>query len=458
MNKIKIAVLCILLSLAVVPAGCSAGSAASAVTNISTQAVKQGDLQIGVYADGRISIPLTRVNFAAAGSIAAIHVEVGQTVAAGELLATLDTTDMMAFVADAESVLNKAQVAYDDAVSSRSYSLKSEKIKLDSLYAKYSAGFDPGSYQAAIDEANSKFSDKEAILAEARAALDELLANPDSAGASAVETARKAVESAEAALETAQNGYDNAVTALANARAKYDSDKAAAKEAYDLQKLKYENLNASTIAIVNAEFNLDDAAKKLEKAKAELDNANLYSPAAGKIIDIAYAVGDLVPPSSSAASSSDMITLYDPANVQLVANVSEGDISGLQTGQAMRVGIDALFLENQPGQVIEVNILPKIDNTGIVTYAVTGRLEKPDERILDGMSVFVLFLKKEKPDVLLVSNKAIFIEDGQQYVHVQNTDGSIEKRPVVCGLTNGTLSEVIEGLTAGEKVVTGGIS
>ena len=42
-------------------------------------------------------------------------------------------------------------------------------------------------------------------------------------------------------------------------------------------------------------------------------------------------------------------------------------------------------------------------------------------------------------------------------VHVQLADGVIEKRAVVLGLTNGTLSEVVEGLVAGENVVTGGV-
>jgi HlyD family secretion protein len=82
----------------------------------------------------------------------------------------------------------------------------------------------------------------------------------------------------------------------------------------------------------------------------------------------------------------------------------------------------------------------------------------PDERLLNGMSVFVTYLKKEKLDILLVSNKAIFLEDGQQYVMLQKTDGSFEKRAVTAGLTNGTVSEIVEGLAAGDIVATSGVN
>jgi len=65
--------------------------------------------------------------------------------------------------------------------------------------------------------------------------------------------------------------------------------------------------------------------------------------------------------------------------------------------------------------------------------------------------------KENSTNVLLISNKAIFIEEGKQFVQVKKADGTIEKRPITAGLTNGSQSEVVEGLEAGETVVTSGI-
>ena len=447
MKRITAITFSLILALTVSLSGCSTGKETDSAVKISTQLVKKGDLQIGVYADGRITIPVTKINFAISGTISSVSVEPGQTVLAGDLLAELDNTDILDVIANAETNLLKAQVAYDDAVRTRQNTLDSEKIKLDSLYFKYVSFFDDDDYEEKIQDAEENVEDKESAL---NLAEENLAAD--------ISIAQKAVDEAKSELATAQAALQTALTSLSSTFDRDDFAHTAAKEAYNLQYLKVENLAASTATIVNAELNLVEAEKKLSDAMTDMDQAKLYAPVAGIVLEIAYAPGDDVQARTSSANGIlDFMTLYDPANVQLVANVNEGDVSGLKVGQDLRVTVDALFLENQTGTVTDVSIMPKIDNTGIVTYAVTGSLEKPDERILDGMSVFVLFLKKEKTDVLLVPNKAIFMEDGRQHVHVQLADGVIEKRAVVLGLTNGTLSEVIEGLAAGENVVTGGV-
>lgn len=447
MKRITVTAFSLVLTLAVFLSGCSTGNETDSAVKISTQLVKKGDLQIGVYADGRITIPVTKINFAISGTINSVSVEPGQTVLTGDLLAELDNTDILDVIANAETNLLKAQVAYDDAVRTRQYTLDSEKIKLDSLYFKYVSFFDDDDYEEKIQDAEENVEDKESALnlAEENLAADTSIA-------------QKAVDEAKSELATAQAALQTALTSLSSTFDRDDFAHTAAKEAYNLQYLKVENLVSSTATIVNAELNLAEAEKKLSEAMTAMDQTKLYAPVAGKVLEIAYEPGDYVQTrTSSTSGTADFMTLYDPANIQLVANVNEGDVSGLEVGQNLRITVDALYLENQAGVVTDVSIMPKIDNTGIVTYAVIGSLEKPDARILDGMSVFVLFLKKEKTDVLLVPNKAIFMEDGRQHVHVQSADGVIEKRAVVLGLTNGTLSEVIEGLAAGENVVTGGV-
>lgn len=483
MKRITVTAFSLILALTVLLSGCSTGNETDSSVKISTQLVKKGDLQIGVYADGRITIPVTRVNFAISGMISSVLVEPGQTVRAGDLLAELDNTDILDAIADAETNLLKAQVAYDDAVRTRQYTLDSEKIKLDSLYFKYVSFFDDDDYEETIEDAKETVEDKEIALNLAEETLTEWLiqrneqSEPDGETDSsedsspsptpaqsdedldaAISIAQQAVDEAKAELAAAQADLQTALASLSSTFERDDFAHTAAREAYNLQYLKVENLIASTASIVNAESNLAEAEKKLSEANTALDQTKLYAPIAGKVLEIAFVSGDDVQARTSATSGTpDFMTLYDPANVQLVANVNEGDISGLEVGQNLRITVDALYLENQAGIVTNVSMIPKIDNTGIVTYAVTGSLEKPDERILDGMSVFVLFLKKEKTDVLLVPNKAIFMVDGRQHVHVQLADGVIEKRAVVLGLTNGTQSEVIEGLAAGENVVTGGV-
>lgn len=453
MKRITVTAFSLVLTLAVFLSGCGTGQEIDSNVKISTQLVKEGDLQIGFYADGRITIPVTKINSTVSGMISSVFVEPGQTVVSGDLLAELDETDFLEAITAAEANLLKAQVAYDDAVRTREYNLDAEKIKLNSLYNKYISFFDNDAYEETIQEAEENVASKESLLLLADANMAEALEQQDN-----ISGAQKAVDEAKAELEIAKTELQAALASLSSTFERDDFAHAAAKEAYDLQYLKVENSIASTTSIVNAQLSLTEAERKLSEVMNALEQTKIYAPVGGKVLGIAYMPGEEIQARTSSASGAlDFITIYDPTIIQVVANVNESDVSGLEVGQDLRVTVDALYLENQAGTLTDISIQPKIDNTGIVTYAATGSLENPDERIFDGMSVFVLFLKKEKTDVLLVPNKAVFMEDGRQHVHVQNADGTIEKRTVVLGLTNGTSSEVIEGLTAGENVVTGGV-
>ncbi len=437
--------------------GCTS-EVTSTTTKISTQTVKLGDLQIGLYADGRVSVPYTEADFEVSGRVEAILVTVGQFVEAGDLLAELDDTDLVAAAAQSKRDLDKAQAAYDDAVASRTYALATERIRLNSLYAKTQVVFDDEDLQKAISDADIRVDDRTEEQVEAQTAYDLALGTGSPTDIAA---ALKSLESAEAALDLASLGLANAKENLEDALVKFASDDSTASENYQLEKLKYDNLVDSTLSVSNAEYNLTSALEKFATAEQSVALSKLYAPSAGKVIDLPYAVGSYVvarSPSDSSTTTVHFATLTDPGVVYLTASITEGDVSGLEVGQPFKATVDALSLANVAGQVSTISSIPKIDNTGIVSFSVTSLVAAPDERLLNGMSVFVTYLKKEKLDILLVSNKAIFLEDGQQYVMLQKTDGSFEKRAVTAGLTNGTVSEIVEGLAAGDIVATSGVN
>ncbi|HSP00837.1 MAG TPA: HlyD family efflux transporter periplasmic adaptor subunit, partial [Thioalkalivibrio sp.] len=248
-----------------------------------------------------------------------------------------------------------------------------------------------------------------------------------------------------------QRSYDAAY-------AKYKDDQAAAQENYELQKLKVANLEGSSSAIINAQFGVDTAQAKLDAAVKNQAKTSLLAPTAGQIAQISGKPGDSVSPAAeqSGASAASLLTITEPTGISLTSNINEGDIAQLAVGQVVKANIEALGLIGVPGKVSEVSRVPKIDNSGIVSYEVTAVLDEANETIFDGMSAFITYIKKEKADVLMISNKAIFIEEGQQYVQVQTADGSLEKRAITAGLTNGSVSEIMEGLAEGENVVTSG--
>lgn len=440
-------------------AGCSASDEESAEVKITTQAVKRGNLVVGSYADGRVSMRSQALDFDVAGTLLEIPVAEGQFVSAGDLLAVLDDKELTAALESAQREVDKAKAAYEEAVDSRDYSLVSEKLKLDSWQDKAEAKFNSLGLKDAREAAGEYLKEKAAELEDAKAAYEEAVA--EDAASQVLAEAEKQVDAAKAAFHSAETGLASAERSYDAAYAKYKADKIAAEENYELQKLKVENLEATSLPVVNAQLALETAQTRLEAAQADLAGAKLYAPWDGQIVQINGTAGDDVTgkPAAEAAgsASSSLMTILDRSVITITADINEGDIGDLAPGQVARANIESLGLVDLPGKITTLGGVPKIDNSGIVSYPVKAVLDEPDDRILNGMSAFVTFIRREKTDVLLISNKAIFIEEGRQYVQVQAADGTIEKRWITAGLTNGSQSEITEGLAEGENVVTSGL-
>jgi RND family efflux transporter MFP subunit len=143
LNIKKISFLGLSIALSILFTGCSvfnSGAATtSAVKKTSTQKVTRGNLIVGLQSDGRVNLSLYNLNFAVSGIVKAINVSVGQTVKAGDVLATLDDTDYKQALTTAQNNLSKAQLAYSDSVNQHAINLLNEQNKLNDALTKYNA-------------------------------------------------------------------------------------------------------------------------------------------------------------------------------------------------------------------------------------------------------------------------------------------------------------------------------
>lgn len=426
--------------------GCTAQAMEESSTKTSVKEVTRGNLLIGLSYDGKVALPVTALNFEVSGKIKNINVSPGDTVKKGDLLAELDDSDLQFALSNAQINLAKAQAAYDNAVTNADYNLQVEKANLKNLQREYNSLTDP---QTTVDSAQEKLKKCEEELKNANAEQPQ---DQDK-----IDKAQKAYEDAQTALQKAKDD-------LENANKNYENSKASLSSSISLQKKKINNTEDSDPTL-NAYYELEDAKNKLESAQNDIEKNKIFAPIDGKILDISKKVGEVVnakedsPTMGMGASSLDgFISLCDTSEIYLTTSITEGDIIGIAVGQEMRVTIDALGEENLTGKVYSVSSIPSTDSSGIITYEVIGKLDTLNDEIKDNMSAFISFVKMEKENVLQVPNKAIFIEDNQQYVNVQLDNGGTEKRAVSCGLSNGTQTEVISGLSVGEKVIIGGTS
>jgi HlyD family secretion protein len=90
----------------------------NAKVTYTQSAVTSGNLSVTVSASGPLKPNAEYdMNFSASGQIKTINVKVGQTVKAGQVLATLNSTSLQDALAQAQQNVNNAQVVYNDAVN-----------------------------------------------------------------------------------------------------------------------------------------------------------------------------------------------------------------------------------------------------------------------------------------------------------------------------------------------------
>ena len=218
-------------------------------------------------------------------------------------------------------------------------------------------------------------------------------------------------------------------------------------------------------------------------------NATLMASHAGTVTVINGAVGAS---STVGGAGTHFIQIVDTSSLQINANISEADIAKVAVNDTVQFSVDAYGSQQFSGTVTA--IAPQGSSTsGVVTYPVTVSVDMTKlngANLLPGMTATLLITTATRSNVLLVPAGAITFaqtaaaqglisqaavgdalsQARQQLLNLQNgsnaqdnpspavvlevVNGQGVARPVVVGLTDGTMYEVLAGLAEGETVVT----
>jgi HlyD family secretion protein len=268
-------------------------------------------------------------------------------------------------------------------------------------------------------------------VAKARAALDLL-------------NAQDKVVQAEEALAELQAGPD----ALALAQA---SNKVSQAE-YNLAKAK-DNLDTVLAGpdpkvLQLAQSRYDAAKATLEEAQATLEASTMVAPFDATVISVDVEVGDLV------SSNTNVMTLADLSDLQVLANVDETDISRVEVGQEVEITFDAFPGQRFRGKVLEVPLEGNLVQN-VVTYEVLVSLEGAEGVSLrSGMTANVSIVVGRRENALLVPALAVWQAEEGNVVMVQDSpQGAAMATRVELGLSDGLYVEVLRGLNEGDQVV-----
>ena len=136
--------------------------------------------------------------------------------------------------------------------------------------------------------------------------------------------------------------------------------------------------------------------------------------------------------------------------------MSENDVAQVQLNQPVRLTIQSLDGWQTDGKVSY--IAPAADNSnGVITYAVRVGFPDNDPKVKVGMTADLSIVSAQRTGVLLVPNTALLPKGTGQVVQVPATDAQGRPAPreveVKTGLNDGTLTEILSGLSEGDQVI-----
>ena len=234
---------------------------------------------------------------------------------------------------------------------------------------------------------------------------------------------------AQAALTEAQANLDN--SRRANARtAELAGSQLIARSDYDQTR---------------AAFAVDQA--RVASARAALSKMTLRAPFSGRIGLREVSVGDFV----SVGQDLAPLVRMDPIKVDF--SVPEGALSQIATGQSIAVTVDAFPGETFGGKVVAIAPVIDPDSRSVQLRA---EIPNPDGRLRPGQfAKLVLDTRNAAQSGLLVPEQALMQEGETRFVYTV-VDGKAHKAVVTTGIRVPGKVQVVEGLKAGDVVITAG--
>jgi RND family efflux transporter MFP subunit len=179
------------------------------------------------------------------------------------------------------------------------------------------------------------------------------------------------------------------------------------------------------------------------------ENATLVSPINGVITARNYDAGDMY------AMSAPIYTVEQNVPVKLLVGISETDYTKVKKGDSVEITADALPGQTFNGKVRK--IYPTVD-PATRTFTVEVVIDNGNSVLRPGMFArakvnFGMNNSVVIPDVAVVKQQG----SGERFVYVLNEDNTVTYQKVVLGRRMGAEYEVLEGLSDGAKVVTGGM-
>ena len=238
---------------------------------------------------------------------------------------------------------------------------------------------------------------------------------------------------------------------------------------HDKQLISDQDFEQYEYNYLNAKSQLQNTEASLAKARRNLSYATITSPIDGVVISREVEEGQTV--AAGFETPCLFVIAADMTQMEVVADVDEADIGGVQEGQRAVFTVDAYPDDTFEGVVKQVRMGSTSNSSStttstVVTYEVVIAASNPDLKLMPRLTADVTIYKNEHDNVLSVPNKALRFTPTKELVGnatVNNVraasklwtkEGNVfTAHEVKTGVQGEANTEIISGLPEGTEVI-----
>lgn len=431
---------------------------------VETATVKRDKIDVTISGTGTVE-PISRYDIVplVKGKILSAPFEEGDSVKEGDLLYTIDDSDLSYNIQKAENSIKKLEISNQSTLDTinnlkvyapadgklTDFTLKEgervedngviagivndkeliatvpfNKTQLQSIQVGQKAQLVLDDYMLYVDGAVSWISstpsgtDEGAVLYNVEISIDNPGAILEDTEVTAI---IKGTNGDIMSPDSGTVGYSKEQSVLARASGKvkevFVKDEEWVKAGQLILTLENDDLNDT---VKSNTLEMKDSQLSLNAQKKELEDYNILSPITGTVISKEYKAGDTI---GNSSDSTTLMTVADLTKMIFTIDVDELDIAKVSVGQKVMVTADALSGENFEGEVTNIALEGESEN-GVTTYPVEVTISAPG-KLKPGMNVNAEIQVESKESVLLIPVSAITTENGKSYVYVMSNTANM---------------------------------
>ncbi len=279
---------------------------------------------------------------------------------------------------------------------------------------------------------------------------------------SQLNTAKSQLSQAQASLKSAESDLAYQKANFNRYKALYQKGLISAND-YESARLSYQT---SSQTVASRKDQVVAAQEEVSRAQTNLSYATITSPIDGIVVSKSVEEGQTV---NANMSTPDLFTIaQDLTNMQVVADVDEADIGDVKKGERVTFTVDAYPDDTFEGTVTQVRLEATTTNN-VVTYEVVISAPNADLKLKPGLTASVVIYTQESNGVLSVPSKALRYTPTKETIgarkmkdvsNAKNKVWTLEGNTLVAhkvniGMSDGTHTQVLNGIKEGQMVITG---